>query len=266
VSTQTRAFDAAETKEILDDLDANGYVHIPGVMAPEEVAHYRAIVDELAEQHFDAAQGFVHALGATYLHPDLMDLGVDTRLLPVLSGSLTPNIHIYHSHVDVHPPEEDKPNAWRWHEDGGRQTADLDFRARLSVKLAWWLSDCDEAGYGNMEVIPGSNHWTEPLPRTPGETPAGAIPVMAKAGDVTIFERRIWHGRGTNLSDRTRAVVFYGYSPRWVTQREYPSEQQLAAAQGDPIRRQLIGAADWDTCHVGKAELPVYQYLESLDA
>jgi ectoine hydroxylase-related dioxygenase (phytanoyl-CoA dioxygenase family) len=264
VSTQTPALNADETRQILDDLDRVGYVNIPGVLSPEEVAHYRAIVDEIGRAHFDAQQGFVHALGATYLHPELMDLGVDKRLLAVLAGALTPNIHIYHSHIDVHPPEEDKPNAWRWHEDGGRQTADLDYRARLSVKLGWWLSDCDEPGYGNMEVIPGSNHWAEPLPRTPGQTPEGAIPVLAKAGDVTLFERRVWHGRGTNLSDRTRAVVFYGYSPRWVTQREYPSAGQLAAAEGDPIRRQLIGAPDWDTCHVGKAELPVYQYLESL--
>jgi ectoine hydroxylase len=261
VSTQTQAFDASATQEILEELDRNGYVHIPGVLSAEEIARLRPIVDELAEQHHNPDQGFVHALGATYLHPALMDLGVDTRLLGVLAGSLTPNIHIYHSHIDVHPPEQDTGAAWRWHEDGGRQTADLDYRARLSVKLGWWLSDCDEEGYGNLEVIPGSNHWTDPLPRTPGKTPEGAIPVLAKAGDVTLFERRIWHGRGTNLSDRTRAVVFYGYSPRWVTQREFPSAEQLLAAEGDPLRRQLIGAPDWDTCHVGRAELPVTQYL-----
>jgi hypothetical protein len=264
VSAQTPAPGADKTKVILDELDRKGYVHIPCVLSADEVAHYRAIVDALAAERFDPAQGFVHALGATYLHPGLMDLGVDTRLLGVVAGSLTPNIHIYHSHVDVHPPEEQKPKAWRWHEDGGRQTADLDCRARLSVKLAWWLSDCDEPGYGNMEVVPGSNHWTEPLPRTPGRTPDGAIPVLAKAGDVTLFERRVWHSRGTNLSGRTRAVVFYGYSPRWLSQREYPSAEQLAAAEGDPIRRQLIGAPDWDICHIAKSELPVFQYLQAV--
>jgi hypothetical protein len=215
VSTQTRGFDRAQTQEILAELDRAGYVHIPGVLSTDEVAYYRAIVDQLAEQHYDPEQGFVHALGATYLHPALMDLGVDTRLLGVLAGSLTPNIHIYHSHIDVHPPEEETGSAWRWHEDGGRQTADLDFRARLSVKLGWWLSDCDEEGYGNLEVIPGSNHWTEPLPRTPGQTPEGAIPVLAKAGDVTLFERRIWHGRGTNTSTMGDAArVSFGRAAR----------------------------------------------------
>jgi ectoine hydroxylase len=124
VSTQTRPFGSAQTQEILAELDRAGYVHIPGVMSADEVAYYRAIVDELAEEHHDPKQGFVHALGATYLHPALMDLGVDTRLLGVLAGALTPNIHIYHSHIDVHPPEEETGNAWRWSSsDGGSATA-----------------------------------------------------------------------------------------------------------------------------------------------
>ena len=261
MSTVTQTFDATHTREILDELDAKGYVHIPGVLAADELAKIREVVEALAKVHMNPDTGFVHALGATYLHPVLMDLGVDPRLMGVLAGALTPNLHIYHSHIDVHPPEEDQPNAWRWHEDGGRQTADLDFRARLSAKLGYWLTDCDEPGYGNLEVIPGSHLWTEPLPRTPGQTPEGAIPVLAKAGDVTLFERRVWHGRSTNLSDRTRMVVFYGYSPRWIVQREFPSAEQLEAAVGDPLRRQLIGAPDWDSCHVGRAELPLTQFL-----
>ena len=261
MSTATQRFDAQQTREILDELDRWGYVHIPAVLSPEEVANVREVVEELAEQHTSNETGFVHALGAAYLHPLLTELAVDTRLMGVLAGALTPNIHIYHSHIDVHPPEEERPNAWRWHEDGGRQTADLDYRARLSAKLGYWLRDCDEPGYGNLEVIPGSHLWTKPLPRTPGQTPHGAIPVMAKAGDVTLFERRIWHGRSTNLSDRTRMVVFFGYAPRWIVQREVPSAEQLEAALGDPLRRQLIGAPDWDSCHVGRAELPLTALL-----
>ena len=256
----TQTFDAQRQREILEELDRVGYVHIPGVLSADEIAQIREVVEDVAKGNYNE-QGFVHALGAAYRHPALMDLGVDKRLMGVLAGALTPNLHIYHSHIDVHPPEEDKPNAWRWHEDGGRQTADLDYRARLSAKLGWWLSDCDEPGLGNLMVIPGSHLWTEPLPRTPGELPEGAIEVLAKAGDVTLFERRIWHGRSTNVSDRTRMVVFYGYSPRWIVQREFPSHDQLEQAVGDPLRRQLIGAPDWDSCHVGRAELPLTQFL-----
>jgi len=259
-SAATQMFDAQQQREILEELDRVGYVHIPGVLAADEIARLREIVEDIAKDNYNE-HGFVHALGAAYRHPALMDLGVDSRLMGVLAGALTPNLHIYHSHIDVHPPEEEDATAWRWHEDGGRQTADLDYRARLSAKLGWWLSDCDEPGLGNLMVIPGSHLWTEPLPRTPGEIPPGAIEVLAKAGDVTLFERRIWHGRSTNLSQRTRMVVFYGYSPRGIVQREFPSAEQLEEAAGDPLRRQLIGAPDWDSCHVGRAELPLTQFL-----
>jgi ectoine hydroxylase len=254
-------FDLQRTREIVAELDRSGYAHIPGVLSPDEVDRLRGVAERIAHEQRVAEHEWVHALGAAYLDPMLMDLAVDTRLMGVLATALTPNLHIYHSHVDVHPPEEHSPSAWRWHEDGGRQTADLDYRARLSIKIGYWLTDCDEPGYGNLEVIPGSNRWTDPLPRTPGTSPEGAIPVLARAGDATVFERRLWHGRGTNSSDRTRMVVFFGYAPRWIVQREAPSPAQLQAAEGDPLRRQLIGAPDWDSCHVGRAELPLHQHL-----
>src|SRR6202142_63206 len=164
-AAQTQLFDAEQTRETLDELDRFGFVHIPGVLSPDEVANLREIVEDVAKDNYNE-QGFVHALGAAYRHPALMDLGVDARLMGVLAGALTPNLHIYHSHIAVHPPEEDKPNAWRWHEDGGRQTADLDYRARLSAKLGYWLSDCDEPGHGNLGVIARSHLRAKPAPRT----------------------------------------------------------------------------------------------------
>jgi ectoine hydroxylase len=254
-------FDLRRTRETVAEIDRVGYAHIPGVLSPDEVDRLRGVAERVVHEQWAPGQRWVHALGAAYLHPLLTDLAVDPRLMSVLACALTPNLHLYHSHLDVHPPEEHSPSAWRWHEDGGRQTADLDYRARLSMKIGYWLTDCDEPGYGNLEVIPGSNRWREPLPRTAGTPPPGAIPVLARAGDATVFERRLWHARSTNVSGRTRMVVFFGYAPRWIAQRESPSPAQLDAALGNPLRRQLIGAPDWDSCHVGRAELPLTQHL-----
>ena len=64
MSTTTPTFDAARTREILEELDRSGYVHIPGVLAPDEVAQIREVVEVLAKEHHDPTQGFVHALGA----------------------------------------------------------------------------------------------------------------------------------------------------------------------------------------------------------
>ena len=41
MSTTSHLFDAAQTREILQELDRNGYVHIPGVLSADEVAELR---------------------------------------------------------------------------------------------------------------------------------------------------------------------------------------------------------------------------------
>jgi ectoine hydroxylase len=254
---------------IVDRLAAQGYVVIPEVLSPREIERLRAAAAEVSRAALVAAPereapmlpGAVHALGAAFAHPEFTRLATDPRLVSLIAAALTPNIHVYHSHLDIHPPEPPAPTAWRWHEDGGRMSADIETRIRLSLKVCYWLSDVEAPGLGNMEVIPGSHRWTKPLPRTPGTPPAGAVPVLARAGDAVLFDRRIWHGRGTNRSERTRAAVFFAYTPRWIAQRETGSAAQLAA-ETSPFRRQLLGCADWDTCHVARKDLPVARLLD----
>jgi ectoine hydroxylase len=59
-------------------------------------------------------------------------------VLPLVCSALGWNIHLYHSHVDVHPPLPAPPDpVWRWHQDGGRQNLELEtrpVRPRLSIK------------------------------------------------------------------------------------------------------------------------------------
>jgi ectoine hydroxylase len=44
------------------------------------------------------------------------------------------------------------PFRFDWHQDGGRQNREIETtpRSRLSVKLAYWLSDVSEPGSGNL--------------------------------------------------------------------------------------------------------------------
>lgn len=45
------------------------------------------------------------------------------------------NVHIYHSHLDVHPPIlQRQPFRYEWHQDGGRQNCETNPRPRLTVK------------------------------------------------------------------------------------------------------------------------------------
>jgi ectoine hydroxylase len=251
-------------REALDDFDRQGYCCLRGALSRREVRALREAAFEVAaDAPADSwgEHGALHHLGAAYAHPRFGDLVTDARMVALVATALTPNIHVYHSHLDIHPPEPPS-EAWRWHEDGGRMTADLDVRARLSVKVGYFLSDLEDEGFGNLMVIPGSHRWRDPLPRTPGRQPKRATPILARAGDAVLLDRRVWHSRSTNSSERTRIVVFFGYAPRWIVQREVAPEG-LLDYEGDPVRRQILGSSNWDPCHVAKGELPVTAVMDS---
>ena len=80
-------------------------------------------------------------------------------------------------------------------------------------------------------------------PRNGSVRPPSAEPLLVRAGTVVIFDRRLWHARGDNVSRRTRKVLYYAYTHRWIRPRDQllGVDDELLARQ-DPVRRQLLGA------------------------
>ena len=156
---------------------------------------------------------------------------------------------MYHGHLDVHPPEEDASPRWMWHQDGGIQNRDLetDPRPRLSLKVAYFLTDLTEPGRGNFVVLPGS-HLRNTLARPARDDvmPPGATPILAAPGDAVIFDRRLWHMRSQNRSMRTRKALFYGYTYRWIRPRDDLGLDRETIARLTPVQRQLAGVDDTD--------------------
>jgi ectoine hydroxylase len=235
---------------LLDELDARGSALIPAALDDSRV---RAL-SEAVTRVYDRARalgevsenGSLHLLEVLGHDPAFLELVDLAATLPLVVAALGWNIHLYHSHLDVHPPEPPAPPVWRWHQDGGRQNLDLETspRPRLSVKIAYFLSDCSQPDRGNMMVIPGSHH--QDRLRRPQDgvirTPPGAEPVLARPGDALAFDRRLWHSRSHNGSSHTRIAIFCAYTYRWIRPRgEYPL--LLAGADLSPCRRQLLGGA-----------------------
>jgi ectoine hydroxylase-related dioxygenase (phytanoyl-CoA dioxygenase family) len=114
-------------------------------------------------------------------------------------------------------------------------------RPRLSLKVAYFLSDTSVEGRGNFWVVPGS-HLKDTLEMPAGGTgqPAGAQPVLARPGSAVFFDRRLWHSASPNWSDVTRKVLFYGYGYRWIRTKDDMTVRELWP-HSTPIRRQLLG-------------------------
>jgi ectoine hydroxylase-related dioxygenase (phytanoyl-CoA dioxygenase family) len=109
-----------------------------------------------------------------------------------------------------------------WHQDGGVQNRDLETspRPRMSVKVAYFLTDVSVPGRGNFVVLPGS-HRLDAIdrPRAGNDVP-GAVPILADPGDAVMFDRRLWHMRSPNRSRLTREALFLAYAYRWVRPRD----------------------------------------------
>jgi hypothetical protein len=195
-------------------LAADGYVVVPGVLGPDVVAQlierYQAIVPEGD-----------HGITVDYMRPDRTVIRALTELLaPVWSAHLpavfTGHRPVMSTFVVKHPGVE---SGMFLHED--RSYVD-ERRARA---FSVWIPLCPvgpDRQIGTLEVVPRSHL----LPVGPGGslTPDHArpyerflrerlVPLHLDAGDAVVYDTRLLHASGPNLTDHARIAVVCAVAP-----------------------------------------------------
>ncbi len=229
--------------------EVEGYLTVPGALTEATVAELSAIADrELDAFRSSDGVGPHHVLnlhdcvGRDPVYLDLIDWPVT---FPKVFGILGWHIQLYHTQFIVSPPTHPaaRAGAYGWHQDNNRMNRDFETvgpHPRVSLKVAYFLSDLPDDGMGNFCIVPGS-HLNLAAQRIGADgRPDGAIEVKAGAGDALVFDRRLWHSGSTNLSQVTRKALFYGYSYRWLRPKSCMDHSELWPSV-DPIRRQLLG-------------------------
>jgi len=270
----------------------DGYVTLPGVLDRSEVAYLKDVVTgrtaQLRQRAGAREEERALVLDFLSLDPRLAELIDDPRIIPLVAGILGANTFLYHTHWCVAPPLADltfpsrqhflhthnedasttaaidqPSDFWRWHRDGGliNEEAGPHPQPRLSLKVGVFLTDLRDPGMGNMALIPGSHLRADPLPRH-GTEPEGSRQVLADAGSIIVFDRRIVHSSSPNLSRQTRMVLFYGYAHRWLR----PRDDMTVPAYLDnasPVRRQLLGATSSGYAYSSPAakDLPLADWM-----
>jgi hypothetical protein len=266
--TATTSPPLAITPAQRNELRSRGLLAIPGALSHAEVECLETALDRIYADELSAGRlrlgDAMHLLGEIGRDAAFLELLDHPAVFPVVWGELGWNIQLYHCHLDVTPAGSGCREAshWGWHQDGGRLNLDLevDPRPRMSLKVAYWLSDISEPERGNILVVPGSherNTLARPDPAAaPLEAPAGAEPVLAAAGDALVFDRRLWHSRSPNRSEHTRKAIFLAYSFRWVRPRDSFGLDPGSARFRDltPVRRQLLGETAGPRSHWGLEE------------
>ena len=239
------------TEEERRQFEGDGFFIVRDVLPLDLVAQLIPIVDRL-----DAEARLQKGLEKHQMHNFFDFIGKDELFLELLDwpktfakvfGILGWHIQLYHSHLIVTPPLDGvTPQRKRlgWHQDSGRLNIDMETepRPRVSLKVAYFLTDCTETNRGNFHAVPGSHLKNKlEMPEDEDLDPVGTTPIQVAAGDAVFFDRRIWHAAGHNSSPDARRALFYGYSYRWLRPRDDMTVDHLMD-RCDPIRQQLLGA------------------------
>ena len=234
------------TEQERQQFEEDGYFIVKDVLPPDLIADLITAVDRInAAYEPHAGDGnYFDVIGKDDLFLELLDW---PETFPKVWGILGWHIQLYHTQMIYTPPlpsgQSPRRNRLGWHQDSGRLNIDLegDPRPRVSLKVAFFLTDCSTPDCGNFHVVPGSHTWNRiEMPDDNDADPEGATPVLVSAGDAVCFDRRIWHAAGHNRSDHTRKVLFFGYSYRWLRPRDDMTVAHYMD-RSDPIRRQLLG-------------------------
>ena len=134
---------------------------------------------------------------------------------PKVWGILGWHIQLYHTHMTISPPEpaghtlEAHGLGLGWHQDSGTLNQDLESapRPRVSLKVAFFLTDTGELERGNFYVLPGS-HLHDAFPGADRKaTVEGATPICVPPGTAVFFDRRLWHSASANYWTAARPVL-----------------------------------------------------------
>jgi ectoine hydroxylase-related dioxygenase (phytanoyl-CoA dioxygenase family) len=240
------------TPEEKEHFERDGYFVVEDAIPSRLVAQLVPVCDRVDREE-RARMGL--AAGARVNHYDF--IGKDPAFLELLDwpttfpkvwGLLGWHIQLYHTHMTYTPPEAAGYDLERdglglgWHQDSGMLNQDFETapRPRVSLKVAYFLTDTRASGRGNFYVLPGS-HLQDQFPGTDRKAPVtGGIPVCVPAGAAVFFDRRLWHSPSANVWTEPRRVLFYGYSYRWLRPRDNMTVAHYLDGC-DPIRRQLLG-------------------------
>lgn len=251
------AYEPQQVALFKERFSRDGFLHIPGVLAPQEVEALKAAIDRVFSEdkwkNTDNRYGDFVAVRLFETDPVFEEMLTREPIIGLIESILGPDCHLIaqnavrnapgqaidHFHVDdllILPAAE------------GVERHD----ARLTMPIFICtvqipLTDIDSLEYGPSEYVPGS-HYSGRQPndtKNPSFEGRGPVPILCRAGDIYLHNGQCWHRGAPNTSDRTRYLFQLSYGMRWVSQRFYPfvnyQMPQEILDRADQRRQRVLG-------------------------
>jgi ectoine hydroxylase-related dioxygenase (phytanoyl-CoA dioxygenase family) len=249
------------TPEVLAQFHRDGFLVLPDMLSPAEVATYKAGLERAFAQYSSDAELYgMQAIWRPKLfeqgsefdsiidHPGIAQfvdavLGDDCHLIALTGLRTSPGKTITFWHLD---------DTCRFPIPAGLS---LDPRIPMpvfTINMNYYLCDVDEE-LGPTQLIPGSHRAGRPP--TAADNDASGNPTYegrsyvnscGKAGTLVLWNDQVWHQGGPNVSkDRIRWVIQTPFARRWVAQRFWPFVNyhlpEEVIARATPRRKRLLG-------------------------
>lgn len=223
-----------------------GFVHVPGLLSPDEAAAFRADVHAIAERQgandatWDSMKGagtsITHCHDLQFRSAAFTRLLVDKRLIGIARSIIGPNVQLHHTKMFIKPPEKGSP--FPMHQDFPY----FPHRDHSMIAVILHFDDAPEEK-GCLRVYPGS-HKLGPLPSVGSDHHLpenrfpldGATPIPAKAGDAIFFSYLLAHGSGLNVSDEPRTTL--------LVQLRDPADVPLREGHGSRGQGMMLAGVD----------------------
>jgi len=227
----------------VERLQSDGYVVLDGVFTGEELAALCADVERVFEEYPPDDRGDPPEQSAPFRYEMLNRSAVvqravgHPRILEVVEPLLGEDCHVIANTAWRQRPGENDHLGRFWHIDGGPHVPrdpGIPWDTRIpypvfAVAAHLYLWDCP-VDAGPTGVIPGSHTSGQapPMERLADDdlewNGQGAVPIVARAGDVALFVSDIWHRRmSPGPGDPGRMFVQCHYGRRDIAQRIRPT-------------------------------------------
>lgn len=205
-----------------DHLDRDGYLPLPGILTPEQVAAFNKRLAELLAEEGTEAGKEVHQEAGTDRLSDLVNKDpifevcfTHPRVLAAISHVLKGDLKLSSLNARAALPGQGLQGL---HADWGGPVKPGDFYVCNSI---WLLDDFTEDN-GATRVVPGS-HSSGKTPRDEMDDPGAPHPrekmLLAPAGTVVVFNSHTWHGGTLNRTDKPRRAMHSYFTRRDQTQQ-----------------------------------------------
>ncbi len=212
---------------------ANGYLMVPDVFSPGEVAELRAVTDDFVERAgaidaHDAVYDLedshrrgnprVRRIKTPHLHdPVYAAASRHPKVIEVLKRLIGPSIRFDTGKLNLKSAGYGAPVEW--HQDWAFYPHTNDDLAAVGIMM----DDVDEAN-GPLLVVPGSHLGPTYDHHADGRFCGAmdieadkvdlstAVPLVGRAGSITIHHARIIHGSATNRTNRPRRLLLFQYT------------------------------------------------------